>query len=349
MRKWQYAAALVALAGLASPAMAANGDIVFTNQTDDSIKLLSGGSVSTLVSFADPSVRLAGITRAGNGRWYVANGPIVPTPTSGQIFEIDDIFSATPTVSVLASGNPTQNPIALRWDAARGVLFSVNNPGEHGLDPEYDGIIAYGLDGAVTQVWSEPENPTPPSYFDGVWLANLRDGSGDYMVVAQNGGAFGGNANLASSTVWRLSVDGSLTGSMSLLADLGDTAALGIAESILDSRGIAVTDSGRIFITGKDTGKVYEVDLSSGFSITEIASGIDHVTRIEYDRFNDRLVLAQQEVTIGFGQISTINLDGSGFAVLATGVSPRDLYIIPSPASLALLGIGGLAASRRRR
>ncbi len=349
MRKWQHATALVALAGLASSALGSNGDIVFTNQTDDSIKLLSGGSVSTLVSFADSSVRLAGITRAGNGHWYVANGPIVPTDTSAQIFEIDDIFAAVPSVSVLASGNPTQNPIALRWDGARQVLFSVNNPGEHNLDPEYDGILAYGLDGTVTQVWNEPESPTPPRYFDGVWMANLRDGSGDYMVVAQNGGAFGGSANLASSTVWRLSVDGSLSGSMSLLADLGDTGALGIAESILDSRGVAVTDSGRIFITGKDTGKVYEVDLTGGFSLTEIASGIDHVTRIEYDRFNDRLVLAQQEFSIGFGQISTINLDGSGFAVLASGVSPRDLYVIPTPATLALVGIGGLVATRRRR
>lgn len=351
MRKWKHATTIVAIAGLATSALGADGDIVFTNQTDDTIKFLSGGSISTLVSFADPTTRLAGITRASNGRWYVANGPIPPTESSASIYEIDDIFSAAPNVSVLASGNPSQNPIALRWDKNRNVLLSINNPGFHPPLGYLDGVLAYGLDGTTTNVWTEPDPASRPHYYDGVWMTKIADGSDDYLVVAQNGGAFGGPGNAWSATMWRLSIDGALNGSMSLLADLGDAAALGISEGIFDSRGLTTTNTGRMFMTSKDNGKVYEIDLSGGFAITEVASGIDYVTRVEFNRYTNALVLVQQHVPAGVGIISQINLDGSGYTVLTAdaGVSPRDVYIIPSPSALALMGIGGLVASRRRR
>lgn len=351
MRKWKHATAIVAIAGLATSALGADGDIVFTNETDDTIKFLSGGSLTTLVSFADPTTRLAGITRASNGRWYVANGPIPPTETSASIYEIDDIFSATPNVSVLAAGNPSQNPIALRWDKNRNVLLSINNPGYHPPLDYLDGVLAYGLDGTTTDVWTEPDPGSRPHYFDGVWMTKIADGSDDYLVVAQNGGAFGGPGNAWSATMWRLSIDAALNGSMSFLADLGDAAALGISEGIFDSRGLTTTNTGRMFMTSKDNGKLYEIDLSGGFGITEVASGIDYLTRVEFNRYTNALVLVQQHVPAGVGIISQINLDGSGYTVLTAdpSVSPRDVYIIPSPSALALLGIGGLVASRRRR
>ncbi|MBX3360937.1 MAG: PEP-CTERM sorting domain-containing protein [Phycisphaeraceae bacterium] len=351
MRKWFCAGAVVAAAGLATSAGGVNGDIVFTNQTDNSIKVLSGGSLTTLVTFADPTTRLAGITRAGNGKWYVANGPIPPTETSASIYEIDDIFAAAPSVSVLTSGNPSQNPIHLRWDKGRGVLMSINNPGRHPIDPALDGVLAYHLNGTTTTVWSEPDPASRPFYYDGVWMTKIADGTDDYLVVAGNGGAFGGPGNLYSATMWRLSIDGALNGTMSLLADLGDAGSLGLAEGIFDARGLTTTNTGRIFMTSKDNGKVYEIDLSGGFGITEIASGIDYATRIEYNRYTNRLVLAQQHFPAGFGLISEIRLDGTGYTVLTADpiVSPRDLHIVPAPAALALLGIGGLLSARRRR
>lgn len=352
MRKWKYAAGVAALAGLALGAHAGPYGVVFTNESDDTIKLWQGGSLTTLVSFADPSTRLGGITRStANGKWYVANGPIVPTATSASIYEIDDIFAAVPNVGVLTSGNPSQNPIHLRWDAGRNVLMSVNNPGTHPLDPLLDGVLAYHLDGSTTTVWSEPEPVGAPSYFDGVWMTPIADGSGDYLVVAGNGGAFGGPGNAYSATLWRMSVGLGLSGSMSLVADLGDAALHGLAEGIFDARGLTTTKDGRIFMTGKDTGKIYELDVDGGFSIAEIAAGLDYATRIEYNRFNDTLVFVQQHVPAGVGQISQINLDGTGLVLLTDDaiVSPRDLYIIPNPSTLALIGVGGLFASRRRR
>lgn len=352
MTKHKRTISLLVVAGLAASALGQNnGDIIFTNQTDDTIKLLSGGSLTTLVSFADPSVRLAGITRASNGRWYVANGPAPHTNNSAQILEIDDLFAAIPNVSVLAQGDPIQNPIGLRWDAGRGVLIGVNNPGNFPLVDRNDGIQAYGLGGAVTQVWSEDLSIPNPRYADGVWLTKMKDGSEDYLVVARNGGAFGGGPDATSSTFWRLSIDGSLNGTMNFLADLGDAAGLGLSEGIFEAQGITTTDNGRIFMASRDNGKIYEVDLSSGVSLVEIASGIDFAHRIEYNRYTNKLVIAQQDTATNFGRIAELNLDGTGYNILTDDpiVSARDLYIIPTPGTLALLSLGGLAMNRRRR
>lgn len=49
------------------------------------------------------------------------------------------------------------------------------------------------------------------------------------------------------------------------------------------------------------------------------------------------------------GRLSRINLDGTGYTVLAQGVRVRGIDIIPTPGAMAVLGLGMVVAGRRRR
>ena len=73
---------------------------------------------------------------------------------------------------------------------------------------------------------------------------------------------------------------------------------------------------------------------------------------MEYDPFNDRLVFAATDSFEDSVDIFAVDLDGSNLTLLHTTELEQGVggfYIIPTPGTLAVLGLAGAAAIRRRR
>jgi hypothetical protein len=104
-----------------------------------------------------------------------------------------------------------------------------------------------------------------------------------------------------------------------------------------------------LFVTDTFTDSIYRVDLDANgdfVSADLILDGLDDPQTIEFNPFRNSLIFHE----LGAMTISEVGLDGSGLTVLETGVvSARGIYIIPAPGAVALFGLGGLAAMRRRR
>jgi hypothetical protein len=94
-------ATLIVLAGFAAVASAqvtpANGDIIFTSETANGVKLISGaapGVATTLYLSSNTATRFAGIRQAPDGNYYVADGRFpFPNTTDAGIVRIINIFS----------------------------------------------------------------------------------------------------------------------------------------------------------------------------------------------------------------------------------------------------------------
>ena len=78
-------------------------------------------------------------------------------------------------------------------------------------------------------------------------------------------------------------------------------------------------------------------------SITTLISGISPSSDMEYDIFNHALVFGEGTRVVRYNLL-TDTLD-----VLVEGVATRGVWVVPAPSTLALLGLGGLVATRRRR
>lgn len=327
------AGALMVLAGTACAQN--NGDIIFTDETLDAVRMISGGTVSTLYQF-NTDVRLAGIDRVGSD-FYVASG-FPADPTDSYIFKISDLFGA-PTSSILDAGYPIQNPIGLKYDPFTNGLLTVNNPGyDPNIDPRFEGILSTTLGGVTSVVFVEPPLSDPnPKYRAGADLTP-DPFSNDFFVTSNNGGVDdpGGFIDSEASTLWRLNPT---SGSMDLVADLSNTA----WGTLSHVRGITTLPDGDIVFTDRNSGGIFRMAPDgTGLSLIAMATTPG---RIEYNPYTGALVFGEADLD----QISQINVDGTGYTVLATGVEPRGLYIIPAPSAIALLGLGGLAAIRRRR
>jgi MYXO-CTERM domain-containing protein len=72
---------------------------------------------------------------------------------------------------------------------------------------------------------------------------------------------------------------------------------------------------------------------------------IEDPGEIQYNKYNNKLVFGQ----VAPDTLAQINLDGSGYEVLESGVSPRGIWIVPAPGATFALGLAGLLAMRRRR
>jgi hypothetical protein len=76
------------------------------------------------------------------------------------------------------------------------------------------------------------------------------------------------------------------------------------------------------------------------------------VEEIEWDSFNNRWLLVEDLGGLNSpSRITTLNADGiSGYGVLYSGgFAIRDIEVVPTPATAAVLGLGGMLAARRRR
>lgn len=116
--------------------------------------------------------------------------------------------------------------------------------------------------------------------------------------------------------------------------------------------------SDTFYVTGQTSDALFSMDLGSG-AISQIGTGVGFDFRNQggewwngqywaafEDVTNDRLVLGTIDTTTGLFNLEVVLQNGLG--TLTSGQT-MGLAVIPSPSSLALLGLGGLAAVRRRR
>lgn len=342
------AAALLAVAGAS---LAQDSQFLFTNTNDPGIDAFIGGAHSRIIDVTNPGAFLAGIVQVGSSFYFNDGaGDANPAFTSG-LFRLDGAFSS-PSITPVATGLPLENPIGLQWDAGRGNFITVNNPFSPGAG-SFEGILGVTMGGTVTRIFEEDLSIPRPRYQGAARLA--REAFNDsYLVTSPNGsGAVVGPGELGTgSAIFRINIDGSLSGTQELVVDLADTAVTGLADPLLDTAGIAVNpNNGLIYITDRNRGSIYEMTLdgSGAFdSIRVLIDGLTEPEEIQYDPFNDRLVF-DENFGADAGRISQVELDGSGLKVLIDGVDTRGIVVVPAPASLSLLALGGLAAVRRRR
>ncbi len=344
-------AALVAVSGTAlGGVLPVNGDIIFTSQQDQAIKLISGfgpSVASTLYTFSDPGDYPAGIAKGFDGQYYVSRGRL-PIPNAGAgIVRVNDLFGS-PSETPIATGDPLQNPAALMLSPDNGRLLTVSNPGGAG---SIRGIYDVSTAGAVSTIANEV--PSGVGYHAGFGLTKDPNSS-DFFVSALNGGAFQPmTPDGAASTLWRMSYNvGPDNYSLGLTPLVDFTDILGPGQSLTNIRGIAaIPGTSDIYAADFVTESIYKITLDglgNFSSIAFVAGGFDEPENIMYNPWTNKLVIDERG-GLTSSVISQINLDGTGYEVLASGDHARGFYIVPTPAGLALLPIAGLFAARRRR
>ncbi len=359
-------AAAAAIAAISGTAAAQNaGDVVFT--TDDGgvwFKPL-GGSAQLITTIADPGAELNDLAFGPTGALFVNSGPRpVQTPSTAAIYRIDDPFG-TPSVSVFSQSDPLQNPIGLVYDAGSNSFLTPNNPGTAGSPSFTTTLIGVNANTGVATGLLARDTTSFPTYDRGSYLAANPGVAGEYFAST-----LAGSATLLTnppagfsraSTLHRISVSPDLTTTESLIVDLGDTSITGLSHPVARVSGVTAVDSQTLFISAFDfddqVGTIYRVDLDTDGNFAGIQSIISSDTaqpflpgELEYNPFTGTLLFADRsESNVFGGNILEINLDGTGLSVFANEGRVRGIAIIPSPAGAALLAMGGLVASRRRR
>ncbi len=376
----------VALVAFAGTANAQNfGDIIFTDQNTDTIYSASGFGPSVPTALfsrgvpADES-RLADIVFVGDSL-YVADGGqpagTLPIPSPSLIFRVDDLFG-TPSATTIADNDRVQNPIGMTYDSARNRLTVVNNPSLSG-GQQVSGLIGVDLAGPFptnpTFMFEDvPLNDPRPHFEEGTYIINDPTGVGDFIAIGVNGGAYrGGAATLdRASTMYRFNVDnpGDFGTTDELMIDFSASfiaPEFGFDPDVNLTNVRGITNIGNdLYVTNLsarddantplDYDGIYRValDPNTGAPLSldlVFDLGLMSPEVIEYNPFTGKLVFADVDFDDNgnIGILAQINPDGTGFEILASGVHVRGLEFVPAPSTLALLGLGGLAAARRRR
>lgn len=373
---------ILVLAALAGTAIAANpGDIVFTDNVSPSIKLLSnpgaGNTVSTLVSFpglpfsGDGSDwRPAGITADANGRFYFANQDYNTTTqahVNNGIWAVDDLFG-TPAVSAFVTAPSDSFPFDIAFDSTNNALVWNQNPWQYNSGES----VPDGLNGSYVnapaniQFYAENQSLPRPFYEGGVFITKDPN-SNDFFCTTLNGGTGLGVGDSSPSTLWRFSPNYANPAGSTLTLIKDFTTDPAISNPMRWLRGVtAIPGTNELYITntltdhqgnpGATTG-VYKITLNPDgtyASMTLISTAIFQPEAIEYNPYTGKLIISAYNDLNNNGlpeegRIYQMNLDGSGLEILAEGVHARDFYIVPTPGALALLGLSGLIAARRRR
>lgn len=380
---------LLALAGLASTASAQMpGDILFTtndeNGGSDTVGLLDYGSLtaSTLVTFApasDAEHRLiGGLTRGPNGEFYFGNSPRpVLDPSTASIYRVTDMFNpGLRTVSTYLNSDPVQSVEGIEYDPTTNNLLWANNPGSNfNLSMREEGILGSNLNTPtnVTVVVDEPlfTDPRPRDNAYNIVRADaIRPGN--YYINSINGGVdddltLPPSQDREAGRINRLVMNNPADPSDVTYTNVIDLSAsvTGLDRSLTFVRGIASAPNGDLYIVEERTRSVYEIDLDANGDYVSISKILDLDTQhdsantgvrfqpfgVIYNEFTGKLNFIERNIDSGNfeGRIVEINLDGSGHTVLLANVDATGLYAVPAPATFALLGLGGLAAARRRR
>lgn len=348
---------LSVLAGLVCAGAAAarpNGDVIFSLETPtDTIGLWNSGTntTSTIVTFADPNVRLGGLLLAPDGNLYASDGPYpIQNNSTGRIIRLQNPLSGAPIIDDLTFGNTISNPIGLAWHPGTGGILVGNNPGgDQFPNNRIDGFIHVSTPGGTqTTIYNEGAFPPPrPGFSASSYLTHDPLGSGDYYVTAAEGGA-GPLGEGEGSLIYRLHVNNDLTSSLSLVVDLSNPAVTGLPDSLTFVAGITSRPgSNELYVTDRNTDAIYKVLLNNDGTyntiLPVISTGVPSAEVIIYDPFNNKLVF---DTTDG---IKRVNLDGTGLETIVAGVHARGLAIVPAPGSALGLGLLGLVTLRRRR
>jgi hypothetical protein len=361
-------AILTVLAGFAAVAAAQvtpnNGDIIFTSQQANAIKIISGttpGPATTLYASSNPMTQYTGISLAPDGNYYVGDGRVSGlNPNDAGITRVNNIFSGSASVTPITVGNPLQNPVNLAWSSDSGRFIVVNNPAGPQFPQVFDGIFGVTTGGSINTYYAELPMTTPRPRYNGGFgiIQDPRAGSRDFLITSINGGV---DNDLSSpfpfdreaSAVWRLAYDAGTNSYNLNNAPLVDfSPSITGFTGFYNTRGIAaVPGTNSFYTTDLVAGVINKVtmDALGNFqSIQTILTGLNQPESIIYNPFTNQLVFDERG-DLTASQISTVNLDGTGRVVLYAGEHARGFAIVPSPASAALLGLSGLVAMRRRR
>lgn len=378
-------ATLIVVTGLAATSAVAqnDGDILFTSHglqrsngtLPDFIGLIQpgAGTFDNLyqVPASDTTSRLSGIGRTGSGTYVFGNQPFPGVANSGNVFTVNNLFSGSGTRNNLTSGGMANSPQEFEYHAPSNSIIVLNNPaGNQPPTNPTDGVSAINLGTmAASQIFAEPTSGDP-RYNAGVDIVADPTRDNSYYVLTFNRGIDGGFSDEAPSTLHRMTVNNDLSSvSMDLLQDFS-TSVVGAANAITRATSIAVDPtSGDVLVTanaGSAERKIVRVGIdgagnSTGVSLfadleayqNNLGIGLGGVEEIEWDSFNNRWLLVEDIAGNNApSRITTLGADGSmsGYGVLFDGgFAIRDIQVVPTPGALAVLGLGGLAATRRRR
>ncbi len=332
------------------------GDIVFVDVTGDTVNSYRYGPAARFVeyTFADPNdeINLAQIRRI-DGSWYINSDNVpVANPSVAQIFRLDNLFGATVENTVYSS-NPLQRPIGLDYHRKSDTLIAINNPPmSQSLPVEFDGIIGVARDGSNAGFIYDEDvgGGTNPSYRAGDRITKDPFDRDTFYVTAVNGGAgdngTGGDTDRPSQ-IYRLNMNNDGTGSISLLVDFTSTTPgpLTFVRGITSAVGMdGLVD---LYVTDSFADAIYRVDLDANgdFADVTLIASLEDPGEIQYNKYNNKLIFGQIQADV----VAQMNLDGTGYEVLVNGVSPRGIWIVPTPGGAALIGLAGLCALRRRR
>ncbi len=120
--------------------------------------------------------------------------------------------------------------------------------------------------------------------------------------------------------------------------------AQGIWKILLDATGNSIVGVSQIFASTAFDPEVIRFD---SFTNTLVFSELGY--EADLARLSPFATYASTAAGHNNGRLSRINLDGTGYTVLAQGVRVRGIDIIPTPGAMAVLGLGMVVAGRRRR
>lgn len=372
----------LAAAGLATSASAQGfGDVLFTandrNGGSDTIALLDYANLTenTLVTFApgpESTNRLVGgIARDASGNFYVANSPFPnQDPSIASVLQVQGMFSGAPVVNTFASSDPIQNVERMVYDPFTNNVLAANNPGSEFTSQRMEAILGIDVNTAgVSVVRQQPPNSDPrPRDFAYNIIKQDRGTANSYIVGAVDGGVdsdpnIDPSMNNEASLLNRLTMNNPNDPtdiSYELIVDLSPSVT-GLSDVLSFVRGVASAPNGNLYITEERTRSIYEVELDNNGDYVSIAKILDLDTAnggtrfqpkdIIYNEFTGKLnYIAQNIDTAGLERdILEINLDGTGNTTLLFDTDATQLFAVPAPSAFALLGLGGLAAARRRR
>ncbi len=345
----------------------APGTVVFVDAVGDRIGVCDVGQpfpnatfLHTINGGPSDARNPSQITQDAAGNWYVGDGQFdVSQP--GRILKITGLFSGAPSESVFATGtlgDPTSvldNPTGLHWDFARNKLLVIDNPG-NAINPAKvarDNVFLIDTAGAIQTSFTEPADNPPAAYYQDGNAATPDRNTGNYFVVAPNGGVAnqGGSQFNNPGVVWRMTFDAAGNATESVFFDFSDYGSALVGQPIGICSAANPDNSQFLFVADNVTNGIYKLivnpDGSFGgasliFSNPAIANGLGE---IQYDPYNNKLVFNSG----GTQQIFRINTDGTSLEVLANGVGARGIYIIPTPGALTLASIATLILLPRRR
>lgn len=327
---------------------------MFTDELSDSVYHLPMGGTPQLL-FSAPGSRLAGITRSGSD-WFFADGPFpVTEPSNSRIIKATNLFSGAPTVSTFASSGDIQNPIGITYHTASNSIVGVMNPGKG--PPKFDGLLSINSTGtSTTRLFEEPDPATTasPRYNAGAYIVQDNNRTNRFLVTATNGGVDAPDPSqdrFVASTLHGFTIGSDLTTTHDFIYDFSSSST-GLANTLYEVRGLAINGD-NVYVSDILRGEIYKLTLDGSGAVSGIsllASGLDEPENLIYNPFTNKLVIDEVgALDPTRARISQINVDGTGYEVLANGVHARGFAIVPTPGALALLGMGGLMAARRRR